>query len=516
MPYMTDETETLLSIHDQTVKDLKEDLQETLYLLHDRMRAIDTCHARLIHTQSDIAPTTFQSVLASLKHYQSLYATHHVTIKNQLVRLIKDSEADEKEVSEIIRQSREFLRVHQQQVASLITSTDWQSPSFGHGLFSRAGRQTDTIYATINDYKRDQHWDAHTYERAFVKEYVDNLVKFPINAYATVSGMAAFATILSYLLLENKSQGGPILIGSSIYFQNKALIQNAYGGKIISIDENNTQDILNTFQREEPSVLVFDSLENSPGVAMPDFATIIPFIATHAKKETYLVIDNTCLSVFLQPLKHIFGKRSHVRLIVFESLQKYHQFGMDRVTGGILWSYGGDTIKLFDYRVNMGTNIPDASVVALPTPNRAFLAKRLVRHDRNTMLVATRLQQWIDAHPDSPFETIVYPGLPNHPSFHTVGRTLFHGSYIVLQWKQPKRSISAYKKFISLVMKTASKQKIDLVSGTSFGFDHTRVYVTALRSTTYEPFVRISVGSEHRQAIEAVMATLLTTLALYH
>jgi cystathionine beta-lyase/cystathionine gamma-synthase len=386
-----------------------------------------------------------------------------------------------------ITELNDAIRSRQGLLGSVLVSTDWQSPSFASSSLSQAGSQTGKIYATMNDYKRDQHWGAYDYEQAFLKEYIDGIFKLPIHIYATASGMAAFTTILNYLTLEKKIKG-PILIGTSIYFENKELLLKTFGNQVIEVNEHDTKHIIQTIESKQPSAIFLDSLTNAPDLVTPDVDTIIPFVVNHAKKETFVVIDNTGRSIMLQPLKHILGRWTKTRLIVFESLNKYHQFGMDRVTGGIIWSYGGDTGKLFDYRDHLGTNIPDVAASSLPLPNRNILTRRLIRHMRNTSILSNHLQSWIDKTPTAPFARIVHAP----------------GSYFVIEMKPQYATIPFYKRLMREIINEAKQQHVDIVAGTSFGLSTTRVYITAVRYNKGTPFFRVAVGTEHQLAIEAV------------
>lgn len=492
------------SIDLQLLQDITDDLTETLYLINDRLQLLQKFTKDIQKVRSCITLETFLQVNISAEQFTRQY-------KELQQRLISALNHVTPTHSTLCDESREFIRIRQQQVAALITATDWQSPTFVHSQISRAGRQEGTIYATINDYKRDQHWDAHNYERAFVNAYVNNLIKFPIYAYATSSGMAAFSTILNFLLLEKKAVG-PVIFGESIWFQNRILLEKAFDGNSILVKESDTKQIIDMIITKQPSILFFDSLENSPDIILTDLEAILKTLVKHATSDTYLVIDNTCLGLFLQPLKYIFGKRSKIRLIVLESLNKYHQFGMDRTTGGIIWSYGGDTIKLFDYRVHSGTNIPDVSVLSLPSPNRKLLTTRLLRHKRNTSQFAERLQAWIRTHPASPFSRIVYPGLPNHQSYAHASRSQFHGCFFSIEFKPFYQSIPVYKKFVTQIIRMAKKNSVDLTSGSSFGLNTSRIYLTAVRSTTTRPFIRISVGTEHAVALESLISIFIKTM----
>jgi len=485
--------------------DCVSDMEELLYLSHDAKNRLSRFTRDINKAKKHIAPATYAEAKETARKY--IEACNHAVQKIQSCQralshsspsLLLITKSDE-----IKRSTYEFLRTHQALFGALITSTDWQSPSYSHSISSQAGRETHTIYATINDYKRDQHWDAYRLERTFVKENVDSPVKFPIQALATSSGMAAFATILNFLILEHKATR-PVLMGKASWFQNRLLIKPAFGDNIIELDETDTDGIITAIKAHSPSIIFIDSLTNSPEVAIPNLPHIIEYLIKNSKRETYLVIDNTGLSVVFQPFKMLFGKRSKVRCIVFESLNKYHQFGLDRVTGGMITSYGGDTAKIFDYRVHSGTNIPDSSAASIPTPNRRILISRLKRHQKNTRILAQGLNDWIDAHPSALFAKIVFPGLPGHPSYPWSNRLPFTGCYFAVQFKKPYQTIKTYKRFVATVMESSAKHHINMVAGSTFGLNQTRIYLTALRSKPSTPFVRIAVGTEHRIAIEAL------------
>lgn len=498
----------------ESLHDCIDDCDEVQFLLDDNIKKIHTFVRDISHVRRSFPPGEFEEVLRTAESLRESYAD-----KLQNVRAFRGQLRNSKLTVALIREHetgiaeiRRFVRTHQATLGACITSTDWQSPSFNETGPSQAGRQTGTIYPTMNDYKRDQHWDAFRYEQAYRKEFIDGLIKIPINVYATVSGMGAFATIMNYLIHEHKISG-PVVIGKSVYFEIKALILSAFGSDVIEVDESDTKACIETIKTYSPSAIFFDSLANSEDVAVPDLTRILSFLVKYASRQTFCIIDNTCLSAAFQPYPLVFGRLNKLRLIVFESLNKFHQYGEDRVTGGVAWTYGGDTGKLFSYRDHSGTNIPDLTAVALPTPNRRMLMKRLSRLSRNATAMAGALQTWIDANPATPFERISYPGLSNHPA-HTWSRTLpFTGAFFVIVFKKRYRTIPRYKRFVAACMAQAKRTGVRLISGTSFGLDTTRVYLTAVRSHTGTPFIRIAAGTETKMTIESITAMFLTVFS---
>lgn len=464
-------------MHDN--QDFKETIAEVLYLLSDAYRRLEAFRKVIAKNKKHIHPTTYAQANKTAEQYQ------------QEIKDCKNTLSSDAAISD----AREYLRTHQGLFGALMTMTDWQSPSFTHSLTSQAGRETGKIYATINDYKRDQHWDSYRFEQAFLKHNIDAFFKFPLHVYATTSGMAAFTTILAFLLGEKKIQGN-IVAGNSIYFENKTLITQFFPDQLTVVDESDTDGLLRTIDEKKPSVIFLDSLTNSPNIIVPDLTRVIRSLLA-VKTETYLVIDNTGLSINFQPFPLFLGRRTNLRIIMFESLNKYHQFGADRTTGGIIVGFGVATGKLFDYRDHAGTNIRDVGAASLPTPNRTMLKKRLARHTKNASLVAQHLTQWIQDHPNSPFEGISFPGI---------------GSYFTILFKKKYATIPSYRRFINRTLVTAKRHKVNLISGTSFGLDTTRIYLTAVRSRPNTPFVRVAVGTENMQTLESMCDVFIETL----
>jgi cystathionine beta-lyase/cystathionine gamma-synthase len=492
--------------------DTRSDLEEISFLLGDSRTKLQNFLSTVRKVKRYISSQSFED---SYTQTQKLLTDYRIRFRSVDRALLGMNGAPSVRAigrfGKLVAQLREFLRNNQVRMGALITSTDWQSPSFLHSGLSQAGRQTNTIYATINDYKRDQHWDAYHYEQAFLHTNIDALVKFPIQVLATSSGMAAFTTILNFLLLEHKSSR-PVLVGKSSWFQNRMLLVPAYGKQIVEFDETDEHAILSAVKRHNPSIIFIDSLTNSPEIAVPELSLIIKYLVQHTKEDTYLVIDNTGLAVALQPFRLLLGKRSKLHIIGFESLNKYHQFGMDRVTGGIIYSSGGDTAKLFDYRVHCGTNIPDIVAASLPAPKKNILTGRLARHQRNALILARGMQEWISCHPKSPFSEIVYPGLPGHPSYSGALPLSFTGSFFAVRFRAKYQTVAVYKRFISAVIKSAKKHGSDVAAGSSFGLNGTRVYLTAVRSRPAAPFVRIAAGTEDRMTTEAIKTMFLDAL----
>jgi cystathionine beta-lyase/cystathionine gamma-synthase len=498
----------------ETIFDLQNDCRELRYLISDATSKIRTYLRGTHKIKKFLQSGTVTTIQTEADYLLGMYAGLDADIWNLQTRLKSEDTWQDtvKHANTVIGQTREILRTNQTMLGSFITGVDWQSPSITHSLCSQAGVQEGTIYATINDYKRDQHWNAQSYEEAFKSNLIDGFIKIPIHAYATASGMAAFTTILSYLVSEGKLSG-TVIIGKSLYFECKALITKTPGISVVEVDETDTGMVIQAIELHSPTALFFDSLANMPSIAVADLSTLLTYLISHVNNDTVLVIDNTCQSVHFQPFPKLFGTRSKLSIIVFESLNKYHQYGMDKVTGGIIWTYGGDTGKLFEYRDHLGTNIPDASVAAMPTPNRVLLTKKLHRHGRNAQILADTLSRYLNANPKTHIQAVVYPGLPSHPSYAWTKDSPFNGSYLTLEFAQKYQTIPSYNRLVARVLTIAKSKNINIISGTSFGLNTTRVYVTAVRSKPTTPFVRISAGSEDRGVVESIAGVLVQAVS---
>ncbi|MBI5621189.1 PLP-dependent transferase [Candidatus Gottesmanbacteria bacterium] len=468
----------LSDLNEQALLDLREDCREKYLLLNASQKSLP---------RRD--PT--QKILTSmLTRLSAANRTTNVSILRDLKR------------SALMLYRAALLEAAYKNVAP-----NWQSPSALHATYDEAGGESGAITMTMNDYKRDYHRDAIPYEQAFRKEYIDGLMTLGVHTYLVSSGMAGLTTILCYLQGE-KFMNGPVIVGENTYFQSKGLILGASGRHAILVPETNTNSILRLIEKKKPTAIFLDSLTNSADMLAPDLPTILNHLIRHVRHDVALIVDNTGLSIAWQPMNAIIGKNRHVRLVIYESLNKFHEFGADRVTGGVIWAYGPGTQKLFDYRKNCGTNITDLSAHCLPPPNRKLLEARLNRLHRNTRYLAWRLDDFIASGQAPAFLGVIYPGSPAHASFSWVKNYRFHGCLIVLRLSNKKTPIKAARSFIHRAIQEAKRHHIPLVAGTSFGFDTTRLYLTASNTDFGEPFLRIAVGTEDGEQLDRVAAIL--------
>jgi hypothetical protein len=367
----------------------------------------------------------------------------------------------------------DLLRARIGTVGGLVTAADWQSPSFGHSLRPTAGRHSGRIAAHETDYQRDRHLDAAEYERAYVQAFGGE------TALLTSCGMAAFTTILAHLVHGGHLRHRLVVAGRGLYHETKGLLYGALATQVAEMDELVPRSIELAVEKLRPAALFFDAVPNTRDGGAVDLEWLLALLVRRGE-PVHLVVDATCSAAAALP-PALLGETGPVRVLVFESLLKYAQYGLDRSNAGVIVARGADAVALAALREHLGTNIPDTAVHALPPPDRERLLRRLARLERNAFVIAERLGV----------------GCPS-------------GSCVVLRLspETPGRR----QAFVQAALAAARRRGVQLVAGSSFGFDTTRVYVTAETAEHGAPFLRIAAGAEHLLGAKAVAEALADAL----
>ncbi len=474
--------------------DLDADFGELLFLCRsaeaELAQAADDLDGASLHVRT--RDLLGRQLAASCRRYRStrerLLALRELAQRGQATRALVNELAAEK------ASLADLLRIERALTAGLVGAADWQSPSFLHSTMPAAGRQSGRIRAHWNDYKRDRHIDGEQFERSWVAAMVDGPAD--LRALLTTCGMAALTTVLSFLTMEGKLHG-PVLVGAGVYHETRLLLERALPGRVWVVDERDTEALLQAIAELGPSAVFMDALSNTRWMPVVELS---PLIECLRGTETYLIVDNTGLSVFSQPFAQADGS---VRLIVFESLLKYAQLGLDRANAGVIIARPEVAETLSEYREHLGTNVADVAVHALPSPDRGVLERRLRRLERNALVLANRLCERTDR-----AVNIVYPGLASHPCTRAASGLAFSGGCVSIVFDGHDPDLRREHALVEGAVAEAAARGAALLGGSSFGFDTSRIYLTAARAECGEPFVRVAAGTEHSLAVETLADAL--------
>jgi cystathionine beta-lyase/cystathionine gamma-synthase len=465
--------------------DLRDDLDELGFLARSARVRLRAAAAELEQARADLQPRTLTMLLEQLTAADArLRELCRQLSRGRDLAATKAAVADQ-------------LRAEYALVGALVTAADWQSPSFLHSVRPATGRQGGRIAPHWTDYKRDRHLDAAEYERAFVEELVDGPPD--VRALLTSCGMAAFTTIVGSLHMAHRLTG-PIVIGHALYHESKELLERSFPGAVCHVDERDTSALLRTIRTLRPSAVFLDTLCNTRWSPLPDVAAVLDELG---ERDAVVVLDNTGLSAGFQPFRLLQGAE-RPRLIVFESLLKYPQLGLDRAGGGVILARAADAEALDRDREHLGTNIGDAAVQSLPPPRRRVLERRLARLGRNARLLAGRLAAEAEG---DPAVRVAHPGLPDHPSHGIACRLDFQGACVAIASTADRE-----RRFVATAVAEARRRSVPLIGGSSFGFDTTRLYLTAARTHHGESFVRVAAGTEDWPAVEELGDVLASAL----
>ena len=364
--------------------------------------------------------------------------------------------------------------------AARLLKNDWQSPAYSSSLTNEAGRRRGKITANINDYTRDQHDLATRYETLFAREYLPRLGVIKPSVYITSSGMAALSTAI-YALQRVYGSSVTVMVGKHSYYQSIERVMDSFES-VILFDETNQKEWEELIANQKPRAIFVDSMCNESNLTVSPIKYIAEFITKYTKDKTYLVVDNSMLAVGYPWSEILKINRRKLEVVGWESLNKYYQFGLDRVTGGVVWGTGKVGQQLFSARMHAGTIMSDFAVAMLPTPNKTIMMNYLSKIEENRKelkrLIGERAREACSTY-------------------------MFNGAQLVID--VPGRH--GYGYYLMLTKKVVAKAKklgVQLSAGTSFGMPHSRIYLTARKTGYAQMFLRISVGTEDINDIKLI------------
>jgi cystathionine beta-lyase/cystathionine gamma-synthase len=468
-------------VQEQAVLDLVEDLADLEALCRDQVDRLDERMVDLERPGSGVPGAVRVEHAALAAQLIEQYADDA-----KALRRLRGCPLEE--MADGRRFVAERVRARQGLTAAVLVASDWHSPSISHSTGSQAGRQEGRVTAHTDDYKRDRHPEAADFERRWVAEMVDDVVGHRPRAVVTSSGMAAVITALTALV--GMAGAGPVLLGRSTYHETRELVQT---GPLRDRVRLVAEEDVAAWAREPAAAVIVDSRGNSATMPAVDVRGLLEAL-DRSGRATVALIDTTGSSVSLQPWPWL-RRGSAVRLVVVESLTKYAQHGLDRTAAGVLVASEPLADLLDDLREHLGTNIADVAVEQLPRPHRARLERRLARIERNAGVLGAALATRISDQ-RLPLRLAQPRG----------------GGLIALSAPEHLPTTDLLARLVKEAVVLAAERGVILAEGSSFGFDTTRLYLTATTTRYGAPFLRVAAGTEHAGAIGGVAAVLADAL----
>ena len=382
------------------------------------------------------------------------------------------------------------VRARQAVLAGALVAPSWQSPSIRDAHCPQAGPARGAVTAHHDDYARDRHPSGRAFERRLAATRSPHS-----GALLTSCGMAATVVALAHLARAGALRGD-VLVGASAYHETRDLVCSAAAHAVLRREHPDVA-FTDEIRRLRPSCVVLDVVATEHGAAVPHLPRIARALAA-ARPGAWLLVDTTGAPLAPSPLDLREGRDGRLRVLALESLTKHAQLGLDRVTAGAIYAPRSELAALDQAREHLGANIADASVHALPTPDRGVLARRLARHARNAGVLARRLQA---AAP--PAISVAHPALPAHP-----GHARRPATWLTLLLPTAMQA----RAFIDAALRHARAHDVALVEGASFGLDTTRIYAPSPGQDPQIGFVRISPGIEHCAELPRLACTLAHAL----
>lgn len=159
---------------EESFRDLADDFDELAHIVGSAESRLGRALEELEACRAHLQPATRELVASELLRIRSRYAGY----RRDLFALRDPAGTARPSLELLARLARwkrslaDLVRSQQGIVGSLVTATDWQSPSFLHAVHSQAGRHTGRVTEHHDDYKRDRHADAAEFECTFLRECV--------------------------------------------------------------------------------------------------------------------------------------------------------------------------------------------------------------------------------------------------------------------------------------------------------------------------------------------------------
>jgi cystathionine beta-lyase/cystathionine gamma-synthase len=481
------------------LEEISEDLDDLGVLVDQLYELVSTTdRGSSVEYHDDLVDRLVETFQANIKSINAK--------RSQLAALIEEakeiSDADEL-LKQIEYLRKEYLslksavRVAHRQKGGLstnLTSTDPDRISFEPEETSAATLAASPLEKAALRAEQNRGSATLSYEEAFIDEYARHLSSDKLEAYLANSGMSAFSTIMNVLSARLDSTR-PVVGLQPMYYENLHLLQRFFPQIKLPEFKKNEQ-VIEYLRATSPAAIFFDAASNHGETLVHDVESIIKWAREEQTLPVVLIIDTTCLPCLLLPNGLLAGIPTHVSILLVESLAKHHQFGMDIITGGILLLHAEESLHsaLQTARATFGTEIAETSAATLPGPNARLLKRRMERHSLNIELLANSLSEKLAAR-KGVIESVTWLS-------SGVGPAWYRTSALNLRFHSEYRTLENYREFEYKVLELAKAKNHRLALGSSFGFDITRLFMTTPGTSSADPFLRLSVGTETKNEIE--------------
>ncbi len=234
-----------------------------------------------------------------------------------------------------------------------------------------------------------------------------------VGSMVLASGMGAIAVTLLSLL-----ESGDGIISGNVYGCTDSLLRTLgrkFGIHPYFVDTTSTAEIEQCLEEHPEIRVVFLETPENPNLGMADIRAISEITDRH---RVILVVDNTFCSAYLQQPFRLGAD------FVIQSLTKYVNGHSTSIGGHILGPFRFMTGELFVMAKDLG-----------PTPSpmdgwlNSLCVQTLAQRMDEACITAEKLALYLSRHPG--VERVFYPGLPDHPQHHLVGRQIRNGGGMI-------------------------------------------------------------------------------------
>ncbi len=436
------------------------------------------------------------------------------SIKQMMLKILEEFRVDAPESSEIVDYSqyitRENFRIRNlllllRQFASHM---EWSSASYTQAVtpnFFDLRKQTEQIV----NYDR---WES--FMIADLEKQLRSLYKLDEfdddeqwSLILTSSGMAAYATIHNYLI-RHLSPHDNILIPIPVYHEAEALLSVIPDIQITRLGSTDADEIMASIT-PQTKVICLTPITNDEDMRFLDIESLIKKISL-LKQDIWIVVDGTMTGGLIRPERFISSNNQEVKLLYFESGNKYQQFE-DTAMKGIVIVPQSLSQELRSVRREIGSMLYDQLASCLPQSiSSEEMELKMQRFARNALLLSDRINNSTQL---KDFCGINYPFHPTHLDSQIATRysLMQLGGVVTISFYDPlfynKKRLD---EFIQSLIDRAQEVGLPFCKGDSYGFSVPRMHIGG--SKTDKPFLRLCVGNRSLNEIKAFTDCLLHCL----